>query len=69
MTRPAWATVELLSEAIESAAKAVRLNGPGPDGEDSQKLRWGAVDVRRIESTGPDGAALSEAAVAGYVAK
>lgn len=66
---PAWATVELLSETIESAAKAVRLDGPGLDGEGSRELRWGVVDVRHIESTGPDGSALPEAAVAGYVAK
>ncbi|MEV4186673.1 replication initiator [Streptosporangium canum] len=66
---PAWASVELLSEAIESAAKAVRLDVPDPDGMVSRDLCWGAVDVRRIESTGPDGATISEAAVAGYVAK
>ncbi|MFI7049520.1 replication initiator [Streptosporangium sandarakinum] len=66
---PAWATVELLAEAIESAARAVRLDVPDPDGGASRKLHWGAVDVRPITSTGPDGSALSEAAVAGYVAK
>ncbi|MEU0521479.1 replication initiator [Streptosporangium sp. NPDC006007] len=66
---PAWATVELLAEAIDSAAKAVRLDVPDPYGGAMRDLCWGAVDVRPIASTGPNGASLSEAAVAGYIAK
>ncbi|GAA0970877.1 replication initiator protein RepSA [Acrocarpospora macrocephala] len=63
---PAWATVELLSGAIRSAVAAVRVDVPeyGP-------LTWGQqVDVATI-SPGAlgQGTALSERAVAGYVAK
>ncbi|GGT00676.1 replication initiation protein [Planobispora rosea] len=68
-TPPAWASVELLSEAIASSAGAVHLDVPDPYGGAMRDLCWGAVDVRHIETAGPDGVALSEAAVAGYVAK
>ncbi|MEV5741606.1 replication initiator [Microbispora rosea] len=67
---PAWATVEMLSSAIHSAAKAVRLDGAdfGPPG---RQLTWGdQVDV--VPITPRDlghGLFLSEHAVAGYVAK
>ncbi|MFE3452343.1 replication initiator [Nonomuraea sp. NPDC059194] len=55
---PAWATLDLLTATIRTTAEAVRL----PQGQ-----IWGSVDVRPIQADGLD--ALSEAAVAGYIAK
>ncbi|GAA1738035.1 MULTISPECIES: replication initiator [Nonomuraea] len=62
---PAWATLDLLTTTITSAAEAVRLPAP----ETGQPLTWGAIDVRPIQTAGLDADALSEATVAGYIAK
>ncbi|MGW7477126.1 replication initiator [Nonomuraea muscovyensis] len=66
---PPWATVGLLTDAIPPAANRVRIDLPDPYGNGSLSLRWGAVDVRPIQSTTTDDTTISEAAVAGYVAK
>ncbi|MEU7860300.1 replication initiator [Nonomuraea sp. NPDC049141] len=65
---PVWATVELLDDAIHSAARAVHL--PAPDlGQPTDELTWGdQVDVVHIASAGP-GDDMSEGKVAGYIAK
>jgi hypothetical protein len=71
---PQWATVELLEAAITGAARAVGLDRQRPDGT-PVTLRWGAqVDVRRIRPTSAhevedDSGEISEARLAGYVAK
>ncbi|WP_158853068.1 replication initiator [Saccharothrix deserti] len=71
---PAWATVELLEAAIMGAARAVGLDRERPDGT-PVSLRWGTqVDVRRIRPAGAhevedDSGEISEARLAGYVAK
>ncbi|MET8004404.1 replication initiator [Nonomuraea glycinis] len=62
---PTWATLDLLTTAIESAAQAVRLPAP----ETGHPLTWGTIDIRPIQSAGPDDNTLTEAAVAGYIAK
>ncbi len=62
VTPPPWATAELLGDAIRSAALAVSLDVPGLD----KPLRWGRqIDVSVITASG----AITERAVAGYVAK
>jgi hypothetical protein len=66
---PAWATVDMLTAAIQTAAQSVRLDAPDTGEGISPDLTWGAVDVRQIQSADLDGNTLSEAAVAGYVAK
>lgn len=58
---PDWATADILTTVITSAAQAVRLSAP----ETGHPLTWGAVDVRPIAHDGE----VSEQAVAGYIAK
>ncbi|KAB8184536.1 hypothetical protein FH610_015675 [Microbispora catharanthi] len=67
---PAWATVDLLSDAIRTAVKAVRLDAPDL-GQPTRHLVWSdQVDVRRIDPGElHDGHHLSGRAVATYVAK
>ncbi|MFF0864978.1 replication initiator [Nonomuraea sp. NPDC003560] len=62
-TPPTWATLDLLTTTIHSAAQAVRLPAP----QTGHPLTWGTIDVRPIQTAGPG--TLSEAAVAGYIAK
>ncbi|MEV7178263.1 replication initiator [Kitasatospora sp. NPDC093679] len=71
-TPPDWATVDLLTGAVRDAAPKVSITVAGNSiGE--RELRWGQqLDVREI--TRPDATAdastpLTDAAVAGYVAK
>jgi len=71
---PAWADLDLLDDAVRAAAATVRVTTHRPDGE-VLDLTWGAqVDIRRVNPAtvnkveDPDGA-ISEAALAGYVAK
>ncbi|MFC5822287.1 replication initiator [Nonomuraea insulae] len=65
---PAWATLDLLSEAITSTAATVRLTAPDL-GQATKELVWGRqVDVKPIETGDLDGH-LSEQAVAAYIAK
>ncbi|MEV7690133.1 replication initiator protein RepSA [Streptomyces bungoensis] len=76
---PAWATLDLLTDAIRAAAARVAVDvpparyQPDPDQpartEPARTLRWGEqVDVRPIRAFG-DGAEITEQAVASYVAK
>ncbi|MFC7898529.1 replication initiator, partial [Streptomyces sp. NPDC057381] len=66
---PSWASVALLSDAIQAAAARVSVPVPSSGDQPARTLRWGAqVDVRQI---GADNANddLTEQAVAAYVAK
>ncbi|MFF2201162.1 replication initiator protein RepSA [Streptomyces sp. NPDC058145] len=76
---PAWATLDLLTDAIHAAAARVAVDVPParyqPDPEQpartepARTLRWGEqIDVRPIRAFG-DGAEITEQAVASYVAK
>nr|WP_223166618.1 replication initiator [Nonomuraea sp. SYSU D8015] len=65
---PSWATIDLIENAVGSAAAAVRLTAPDL-GQPTTELVWGRqVDVKPIEGGDLDGH-LSEQAVAAYVAK
>ncbi|MFE9972423.1 replication initiator protein RepSA [Streptomyces hirsutus] len=75
---PAWATLDLLTDAIHAAARAEvdvppARHQPDPDQpadtQPARTLRWGTqLDVRPIRAFG-DGEEISEQAVASYVAK
>ncbi|WP_329299731.1 replication initiation protein [Streptomyces sp. NBC_00659] len=69
-TPPAWATTQLLTDAIRSAAALAETPGPVLDGR-AHTFRFGEqLDVRPIQSadfTGPTN--LSSRAVAAYIAK
>ncbi|MEV8638763.1 replication initiator [Streptosporangium sp. NPDC051023] len=63
---PAWATADLLGDAVRHAASAVTVNVPAVPGEPTRVFRWGAqLDVRQITMNGD----LTDQAVAGYIAK
>jgi hypothetical protein len=65
---PGWATVDLLEAAVRSAA-ASALVRVGDGGSGSVVLRFGAqVDVKPIAGSG-SGSSLTDAMVAGYIAK
>ncbi|RRR80388.1 replication initiation protein [Streptomyces sp. RP5T] len=67
---PAWATAELLSDAIEAAASKVRVDGPLIGGRTHTFTFGRQLDVRTIRSADfNDGQELTERAVAAYVAK
>ncbi|MEU2909392.1 replication initiator [Streptomyces massasporeus] len=67
---PAWATAELLSDAIHAAATAARVSGPTVDGRAHTFSFGRQLDVRTIRSTDFDGGQeLTERAVAAYIAK
>ncbi|MBV7697595.1 replication initiation protein [Streptomyces sp. TRM70350] len=76
---PAWATLELLGDAIRAAAARVEVDvppaqyQPDPDQparvQPARTLRWGTqLDVRPIHAFG-EGQEITEQAVASYVAK
>ncbi|MHA6762108.1 replication initiator [Streptacidiphilus sp. PAMC 29251] len=66
---PAWATVALLDRAIRSAARRTFVPLDAVADMPALILRWGTqVDVRPIKAFG-DGSAITEQAVASYVAK
>lgn len=66
---PTWATVDLLDGAIRSAAAAVALDTPEATPGGPRTLTWGSqVDIRPVTAF-PAGEAITEQAVAGYVAK
>ncbi|MER5432927.1 replication initiator protein RepSA [Streptomyces sp. NPDC002588] len=66
---PAWATLDLLAEAIKAAAARVAVDVPPAGDQPSRVLRWGAqLDVQPIGAFG-DGEEITEQAVASYVAK
>jgi hypothetical protein len=66
---PPWADTALLADAVHTAAAAVRLTVPYSPALGEHELRWGAqLDARPLLATGgPD--ALTDDAVAAYVAK
>ncbi|MGW3022738.1 replication initiator [Streptomyces sp. NPDC001221] len=67
---PAWATAELLSDAIEAAATTVRVDGPVIDERAHTFVFGRQLDVRTIRSADfDDGQELTERAVAAYIAK
>ncbi|MFG3359861.1 replication initiator [Streptomyces griseofuscus] len=67
---PAWATGELLTDAIRAAATAVRVGGPVIDGRPHTFVFGRQLDVRMIRSADfDDGQELTERAVAAYIAK
>ncbi|HEY6276523.1 MAG TPA: replication initiator [Streptosporangiaceae bacterium] len=63
---PAWATLDLLTTAIDQAARTVHLEAPATPGLTARTLAWGReLDIRPITTTGE----LTETRVAAYVAK
>ncbi|MFD7706784.1 replication initiator [Streptomyces sp. NPDC059786] len=67
---PAWATAELLADAIQVAAGAARVEGPEVDGRPHTFTFGRQLDVRTIRSADFDGGqALTDRAVAAYIAK
>ncbi|WP_326757103.1 replication initiation protein [Streptomyces hirsutus] len=67
---PAWATAELLTDAIRAAAIAARVDGPVIDGRAHTFAFGRQLDVRTIRSADFDGGQeLTERAVAAYIAK
>lgn len=63
---PAWATADLLADAVRHAASAVTVTVPEVPGEPARAFQWGAqLDVRQITMDGD----LTDQAVAGYIAK
>ncbi|OQR60883.1 replication initiation protein [Streptomyces maremycinicus] len=67
---PAWATPEILTDAIQAAATAARVDGPTVDGRAYIFAFGRQLDVRTIRSADfDDGQELTERAVASYIAK
>jgi hypothetical protein len=67
---PAWASAELLTDAIRAAAAAARVDGPAIDGRTHTFAFGRQLDVRTIRSADfDDGRDLTERAVAAYIAK
>ncbi len=67
---PAWATADLLTDAIRAAAAKVRIDGPVIDGRPHTFTFGRQLDVRTIRSADfNDGQELTERAVAAYIAK
>ena len=67
---PAWATVDLLTEAIEDTARLVTVHTPPAEGLPSRTLRWGGqLDIRPIHGQPLADGDLTEQALAGYIAK
>lgn len=65
-TPPPWATVALLTAAIDQAATTVRLDTPPAGALPARTLTWGRqADTRPITTTGD----LTDTKVAAYVAK
>ncbi|KOV57493.1 replication initiator [Streptomyces sp. MMG1121] len=67
---PAWATPELLADAIRIAATRAHIDGPEIDGRARSFTFGEQIDTRIIRSTAFEGGtAITEGKVAGYVAK
>jgi hypothetical protein len=66
---PAWATLDLLSDAIHAAAARVSVDVSAAGDQPARALRWGTqLDVQPIGAFG-GGEDITEQAVASYVAK
>ncbi|MFF9351632.1 replication initiator protein RepSA [Streptomyces sp. NPDC014734] len=68
---PAWATVDLLADAIHAAAahSYTSVSVPSAGDQLARSFRWGTqIDVRPVKAFG-DGSDITEQAVASYVAK
>ncbi|WP_265562009.1 replication initiator protein RepSA [Streptomyces hygroscopicus] len=68
---PAWATIDLLADAIRAAAahSYTSVSVPAAEDQPARTFRWGAqLDVRPVKAFG-DGSEITEQAVASYVAK
>ncbi|GAV45698.1 replication initiator protein RepSA [Streptomyces acidiscabies] len=66
---PAWATFDLLTEAIQAAAARVAVDVPPAGDQPARTMRWGTqLDVQPIGAFG-HGEEITEQAVASYVAK
>ncbi|MEU0859259.1 replication initiator protein RepSA [Streptomyces griseofuscus] len=66
---PAWATLDLLTDAIPAAAARVVVDVPAAGELPARTLRWGTqLDVQSIGAFG-HGEEITEQAVASYVAK
>ncbi|MFF1500720.1 replication initiator protein RepSA [Streptomyces sp. NPDC058316] len=71
MPPPAWATVDLLADAIHAAAahSYTSVSVPSIGDQPARSFRWGTqLDVRPVKAFG-DGSDITEQAVASYVAK
>ncbi|MGW2397508.1 replication initiator [Kitasatospora sp. NPDC001664] len=67
---PAWATAELLTDAIRDAARRTDIPGPHLDGRDHRFAFGRQLDIRTIRSADFTGTAqLTDRAVAAYIAK
>ncbi|MGW1976081.1 replication initiator [Streptomyces sp. NPDC001889] len=67
---PAWATADLLTDAIRAATARARVDGPAIDGHAHSFAFGRQLDVRTIRSTDfPGEQALTDRAVAAYIAK
>ncbi|MEI5135098.1 plasmid replication initiator protein [Streptomyces libani] len=66
---PAWATADVLSSVVRTAAAAVRLRTPYSLAVGERELRWGTqLDARPLRAFG-DREGLADDAVAAYIAK
>ncbi|SED34878.1 replication initiator protein RepSA [Streptomyces sp. TLI_105] len=68
---PSWATTELLTASIQSAAahSYTTITVPAAGDHPARRLRWGTqLDIRPVKAFG-DGSDITEQAVASYIAK
>ncbi|CAM5430148.1 Replication initiation protein OS=Streptomyces albaduncus OX=68172 GN=FHS32_006494 PE=4 SV=1 [Streptomyces griseoloalbus] len=68
---PAWATVDMLADAIRAAAahSYTSVSVPAAEDQPARTFRWGTqLDIRPVKAFG-DGSDITEQAVASYVAK
>ncbi|WP_323138574.1 replication initiator [Streptomyces sp. NBC_01767] len=67
---PAWATPELLADAIQIAATRAHIDGPEINGRARSFVFGEQIDTRIIRSTAfQGGTTITEGKVAGYIAK
>jgi hypothetical protein len=67
---PAWATAQLLEQAMRSAADSVEVHTPYSPATGERDIRWGRqLDVHPIRSDAFTETAVTDSAVAAYVAK
>lgn len=67
---PAWATAELLTDAIRAAASRAEIDGPTLDGREHTFAFGRQLDIRSIRTADLDGGTeLTDRAVAAYIAK